>query len=397
MAWPTLVLRIAFASDPMSASPSWTVITSDLRSITTKRGRQHELNRMQAAVADLELNNRHGNYWPNNTGGSYYPNVKPNKRINLYAIYDAVTYHLFTGFLEDWNPAWIDEKGGLFPIVRPQCADLCANIARYDLNHAGYSQELSGIRIGNVLDHFGWPAGLRDLDAGQSQMQASGAMESVNAWEHLLNVQKSELGIIYIAGDGDVQFEDRHHRLKGAHLVSQATFGDDSGEKPYHGLRPRYGASQIYNDVRIKREGGNQQSAVDATSQTAYGKRSFSESGLFMTTDGEAADQANFILKTYKDPFFRTRELRIVPESHPADLWPQVLGREISDRITLRRNEADLDEDYFIEGIQHTIDIVNYTWETMWQLSCAEGIQQKFWALGVAGYSEIGETTYLCY
>ena len=396
MSWPTLTLQIAFASDPMAVTPSWTAVTSDLRRISIKRGRQHELNRMAAGIADLELDNQDGNYWPNNAGGDYYPNVKPGKRINLYAVYDAVTYHLYTGFIEDWNPRWVDEKGGLFPIVQPQCADLCANIARYYLNHAGYSQELSGTRIGNVLDHFGWPAGDRDLDAGQSYIQASGAIENENAWEHLITVQKSELGIIYIAGDGDVQFEDRHHRLKGSHLTSQATFGEDAGEKPYHGLNPRYGASQIYNDVRIKREGGSQQAATDSTSQTAYGKRSFSETGLLMTSDFEALDQANFIKKRYKDPFFRARSLRIVPESHPADLWPQVLGRKISDRITLRRNEATLDEDYFIEGIEHRIDLVKYTWETVWQLSAA-GAGGTYWTLGVAGMGELGQKTYLCY
>ena len=395
MAWPSLTLRIAFASDPMAASPSWTAVTSDLRSITIKRGRQHELNRMEAGIADLELNNRHGNYWPNSTGGSYYPNVKPNKRINIYAIYAAVTYHLFTGFIEDWNPAWVDQKGGLFPIMQPQCTDLCANIARYELNHAGYAQELSGKRVGHVLDDFGWPAGPRYIDAGQSQMIASGAMESVNAWEHLGLVQKSENGILYIMGDGDVKWEDRHHRLRGLHLVSQATFGDDTGEKPYHGLNPRYGASQIYNDIRIKREGGTQQAAIDSTSQTGYGKRSFSETGLLVPTDGEAKDQAEFLLQRYKDPFFRTRSLRIVPESHPADLWPQVLGRKISDRITLRRNEANLDEDYYIEGVRHRIDLVKYTWETVWQLSSVVGMQ--YWTLGRAGHSELGETTRLCY
>lgn len=396
MSFPTLTLRIAFASDPMVATPSWTDVTSTLRGTNTiKRGRQHELDRMQAAVADLELDNQQGNYWPNNAGGSYYPNVKPNKRINLYAVYNAITYHLYTGFIEDWNPAWIDQRGGLFPIVRPQCTDLLANIARYELNDGtGYSQELSGTRIGNVLDDFGWLGG-RDLDAGQSNMKASGALENANAQEHLIAVQKSEMGIIYIAGDGDVQFEDRHHRLKDPHLTSQATFGEDAGEKAYHGLQPRYGASQIYNDVRITREGGSQQAATDSTSQDDYGKRSYSETGLLMTTDLEAADQAHFILRRNKDPFQRARTLRIFPQSDPDNLFPQVLGREISDRITLRRNEADMDEDYFIEGIAHMIDLGNYSWETIWQLSAADTL--KYWALGVAGYGEIGETTYLCY
>lgn len=396
MSWPTLVLRVAFASEPMAASPSWTSITSDLRRIYTKRGRMQELDRIQTGIAKIDLDNQAGNYWPDNAGGSYYPNVKPGKRINLYAVYDAVTYHLFTGFVEDWNPDWIDKQGGLFPIVRPQCADLLGNLAHYDLNDGtGYAQELSGARVGNVLDDLGWPAADRDLDVGQSYMQATGALADQNALEHLITVQKSEQGIVYIAGDGHVQFEDRHHRLASPHTVSQATFGDDSGEKPYHGLEPRYGADTIYNDVRITRSGGSQQAVSDATSQAAYGKRSLSRTGLLMTTDNEALDQAGYLLKRYKDPALRTRSLTIIPETHPSDLWPQVLGREISDRITLRRNEASLDQDYFIEGIIHDIDLVNYTWETIWQLSEADS--QQYWCLGVTGYSEVGQTTYLCY
>ena len=396
MSFPTLTFRIAFASDPMAATPSWTTVTSDLRHASIKRGRQHVLNRMNAAVANFDLNNRHGNYWANNAGGSYYPNVKPAKRVNLYAVYNAVTYHLYTGFIEDWNPAWVEPKGGLFPIVRPSCVCLVGNLSRYEVNDGtGYSQEASGTRVGNVLDDLGWAAGARDLDAGQSNMKASGALANANAWEHLLSVQKSELGIIYLAGDGDLQFEDRHHRLKGAHLTSQATFGEDAGEKAYHGLEPRYGASEIYNDVNITRDGGTQQSAVDSPSQTSYGKRTFSETGLWMISDTEAADQANYILSNYKGPHFRARSIRIFPQSDPDNLFPQVLGREISDRITVRRNEASMDEEYFIEGITHKIDLLNRSWETTWQLSAAGGL--VYWALGVSGSGELGQKTYLCY
>ena len=134
MAWPTLVLRIAFASAPMATSPSWDAVTSSLRSIHIKRGRQHELDQISAGTAQLELDNRAGNYWPNNAGGDYSPNVLPGKRIQLYAVYGGVTYYLYTGFIEDWNPEWLVANAGLFPIVRPVCSDLCNNLANFDLN-----------------------------------------------------------------------------------------------------------------------------------------------------------------------------------------------------------------------------------------------------------------------
>lgn len=395
MAWPTLTLRIAFGSDPMDAVPVWTTITNDVRRIRIGRGRQHELNRMEAGTMSLELLNIHGNYWPLNAGGAYFPNVLPGKRVNLYAVYNAVTYPLYTGFIEDWNPDWLEQIGGLIPVVRPDCADLINNLANFDINSAGYPQELSGARVGKVLDEINWPAGARDLDAGQSQMQATGALADVNAMEHLFLVQKSELGIIYIASDGDIQFEDRHHRLVAPHTVSQGIFGDDLGENFYHGMEPKYGSDEIRNDIRITRSGGAQQSATDAASQTDYGKRSLSRTGLLMTTDLEASDQAHHMLRRYKDPALRNRLLKLIPERDPGRLWPHVLGREISDRITVRRNEANIDSDYMIEGITYDIDLVNHTWEVYWQLSDAES--QQFWMIGIAGFSEIGETTWVGY
>lgn len=547
MAWPVLTLRVAFASDPMDAAPAWTTITGDVRRIHIKRGRNHELNRMEAGTMSLELRNFHGNYWPFNVGGAYSPNVLPGKRINLYAVYNAVPYHLFTGFFEDYNPTWLYENTGLLPIIQPKCFDLINNLANYDLNNAGEAQELSGARVGNVLDELGWPnesagnfgndnaevlwmtiknqiratkfttdqkytataivarldgeAGVarnakgaiydsslnlvaetdevaigfgvawvtfnfplpislavgqdywfavwgtiggandillayhagginqfasdnilyngypdplvpdgygnfeasiyitykidRDLDAGQSLMQATGAQADIKAMEHLFKVQNSELGIIYIAGNGDVVFEDRAHRLRAPHTVSQAIFGDDLAENIYHGMQPRYGASDIRNDIRITRNGGVQQTGTDAVSQTAYGKRTFRRTGLLMTTDGEALDQANYLKKRYKAPALRNRILRVLPEREPNNLWPQVLGREISDRITVRRNEASIDSDYMIEGVEHDINMVDNIWVTRWQLSNADA--QKYWLIGVVGFSEIGLTTWVGY
>tara|TARA_Y100000310_G_C20659512_1_gene803906 strand:- start:170 stop:1357 length:1188 start_codon:yes stop_codon:yes gene_type:complete len=395
MALPTLTVRVAFGSDPFDAAPSWTDITHDVQSVYIKRGRQTELNRMEAGIAKIRLKNFQGNYWPNNTSGLYYPNVLPGKRVNIRALYNAVTYDLYTGFATGWPPSWLSSMGGQGPVVGINCADLIRNLAGYDLNTAGYAEELSGTRVGNVLDDAGWPAGLRDLDAGQSNIQASGAIADVKAMTHLFTVQDSELGIIYIAGDGDVQFEDRFHRLGSPHTVSQATFGDDLGENFYHGMEPEYDDDFIFNDIRITRSGGAQQTAGDAASVTAYGKRTHSKTGLLMTTDNEALDQADYKLKRYKDAALRARTLTVLGERDPGNLWPKLCGYDISTRITLRRNEATIDEDYFIEGIRHRIDIQNQEWQTAWQLSNAS--EQVYWALGVALYGELGETTWLAY
>jgi len=395
MTFPTMLVQVAFGSDPFDAVPVWSDITNDVRRILIKRGRQDELDRMEAGTCTIELDNSRGDYWPLNAGGAYSPDMLPGKRINIRATYSAVLYELYTGFAEAWTPLWLSRSGGQGPLTKLRGADVIKNLSRYDLNNAGYVAELSGTRIDNVLDDISWPAGDRDVDAGQSIMQATGAIADVKAMTHLFDVQKSELGIIYQAGDGDIQFEDRHHRLQGAHLVSQATFGDDLGEQHYHNLEPEYDDEFIYNDIRMTRTGGTQQAASDAASQTAYGVRSLTRTGLLLNADADADSQANYLLKRYKDPSLRPRRMLIKPERSPDNLWPKTLGYDISTRITLRLNEASIDSDYFIEGIIHDIDFVRHTWKTTWLLSDADS--QMYWILEVVGFSELESTTWLAY
>jgi len=387
-------VRVAFATAPFAAVPTWSEITGDVRRINIHRGRSHDLDRMEAGTATIELINLQGNYWPNNTSGLYTPNIKPGKRLNVRANYNSIDYDLYTGYCEDWTPRWLSATGGLVPVMQLTSSDLISNLSRLDLNEAvGFAQELSGTRVGNVLDKLSANIG-RDLDAGKSTMQATGDIADLKAMEHLFTLQKSELGIIYVAGDGDVQFEDRHHRLLN-HTTSLAVFGDDLGENFYHGMEPKFGDDYIYNDVNITRDGGDQQTATGAASQIDYGKRSLSRTGLLMIDDNVALDQAQYLLKRFKDPALAPRKLKVIGERDPAGLWPKLLGYDISDRITLRRNDADIDEDYYIEGVTQDINLVNRTWTVWWDLSNAD--EQGYWILGTVGFSELGTNTWLGY
>jgi len=62
----------------------------------------------------------------------------------------------------------------------------------------------------------------------------------------------------------------------------------------------------------------------------------------------------------------------------------------------MRLNQASLDGDYHIEGVNLSWAAVNaWGWEGKWELSSADS--QQYWAIGVAGFGEIGETTYVAY
>ncbi len=391
MAKPTIVARIAFASNPFVASPSWTTVTGDLVSCDIRRGRQNELDRMEAGTVVVVLNNMTGDYWPQNTGGANTPNVLPIKRINIQATYGGITYDLFTGYVESYEPLFLAPMSTKTQMVLSG-VDLIKNLSRLLLNDGtGYAQQVSGTRVANVLTSLGW-LGTTDLDTGQSTIVATGALANINGLDHLFAVQDSEAGIVYIAGDGHPQFEDRHHRVKGTHITSQATFGDGAGDMPYHGINISYDDQLIYNDIRMTRVGGIEQTSSDATSQTTYGARSLAKSQLLMTSDNDALAYAQYLKTRYKDPFLRVKSITIKPEADEANLYPKVLGYDISTRIHLHLSQAMINEDYFIEGVsQHYAQ--GEPWVTTWELSKAASYQ--YWQLGVAGFGELGTKTYL--
>ena len=248
-----------------------------------------------------------------------------------------------------------------------------------------------------MIDELGWPddGNHRDIDTGQTTLQATGALADFKALSHLQTVQKSELGYIFIGGDGKVVFHDRHARLKSPFTTSQATFGDDAAENRYKIIDPSFDDEYIYNDIRITRSGGTQQNAVDATSQDDYGKRSFTRTGLLMTLDLEAQSMANYLRSQYKAPVLRASRLILSPENDPANLWPKALNYDIGTRITVRLNQASIDEDYHIEQVQHDYMARTGVFRTSWQLSNANN--QKYWAINIVGFSEINETTRVSY
>jgi hypothetical protein len=282
-----------------------------------------------------------------------------------------------------------------------------------------FSQELSGSRINRVLDATGisgtflggeyWVVGdptagvlgsttklaselvgFRFIDAGQSQVQAGTVADT--ALEHMQAVAASEQGLLYIDGEGRLVFEDRHHRIK-CHSTSAATFGDGEGELPYLQFEATADDNWIYNDIRLTREGGSEQTASDATSQAAYGRRTYQKSGLLLTSDSETLSAARWLLALYKDWSMRSETLVLSGELSDG-MWPYALGIQPSDRVTVVRRPpgggAAISRDYFVEAVR-------YDWSpgylrVAWQLSPAS--LQEWWLLGTA---VLGKNTRLAY
>jgi len=108
MAWQ-ITIEVAFATQPMDPSPTWTDITQwvlQREGITRTWGRPNELGDVAPSVLTLTLNNRDGRFTRGYTSGAYFPNVKNGKRIRVSAVRSAVTYRRFDGHVNEWPTLW---------------------------------------------------------------------------------------------------------------------------------------------------------------------------------------------------------------------------------------------------------------------------------------------------
>lgn len=479
--FPSISVAIAFSTAPL-ATPAWTDVTPYLLyPLRIQRGRQYELAEIEAGTLDLSLNNLDRRFEPAWSGGPYYPNIRPGRRIRVQATWNSVIYDLYHGFIESWQPkedvrtgeAWIEVRAadafGLFgrtsvrtvllwhapwpsvttdvmvvrqpggrkivltantitgyesveihgvdtsgvsrietPVIGatpytstytyatitklrifgPSAAN--AGTATLDvIAESQFPSEYSHWATHTLLNAAAWPAADRSIEGGQSLLQAYSA-DSDDVLTVLKRIAESENGTMFMGRDGRVVFQDRHARITS---TSVATFGDGPGELPYGDVTWSVEDTRIANEVSITRAGGATQTAIDIASQEDYGIRSLSKSGLLISSDLEALSAATWLLRRYKAPGLRAARLSIDGAADPATLWPLLLPRELSDRITVIRRPAagiTYQQDVFIEAMQISIDTT--AWRSDWQLSPAGN--ETAWVLGSA---LLGVDTYLVY
>ncbi len=114
----------------------------------------------------------------------------------------------------------------------------------------------------------------------------------------------------------------------------------------------------------------------DSTSQTAYQKRTLELDAKYATSADKAQDYCNYAIGKYKDP---RAELSMSIMNQDAVTLIQILSREISDRITVVNTELGVNDDYFIDYMEHGISMSGLLHTVTYRL--ADTINEDFWCL----------------
>jgi hypothetical protein len=446
-------------------------VTADTKYARFSRGKDSQLGGIaQTGTAELRLRNLVGKYTPENATGPLYGYLLPRRPVWIYAEVkgESTVRNLFYGYIENLtvHPYYTEKD------VYINAVDGFDYLARQELETALWKSTLSGTVVDNILTAAGWSAGKRSLDAGQTVIPYAYWHQEMSLGA-LREIEKSELGFVYIDGAGNFVFEDRHHRYKSPHLTSQATFANSMQKITYD-----YCAKDIYNIIRATitpwelqslseiwryretpgiPEGGTieiwadfdyfvdaittpvattdytansnedgsgtdltasvvitmtsfAQSALlsiknnaavmayitllklrgtwydaktqttrkaeDTTSQTAYQKRTYTIDGKYLTSANVAQDFCDYLLSKWKDP---QSEINIDLVNKNDTLWQKIITLNISDRVTVTHTALGVDDDFFINRMEHEITEGGRLHRVTWGLSLADA--ETYWCL----------------
>lgn len=253
----------------------------------------------------------------------------------------------------------------------------------------GSQDDLTGARFTAILTAINWPDNLRDIDAGNTKLNRQNATQTV--LQLLQEVADTEAGDVLIGEDGTVIFADRYHQLAGTTAItSQATFDATTLSNPFAEVEVKYDDELVGNVVRVSRKNtvaatgdaliGTTVVVSNVESQSLFGARYLDRELPVPSTVGsdtsygtdQAKGIAGFLASVYATPELRPASITIAPQRSETALFPQVLGRKILERVTVKfavPGTGTLEKDCFIDGVSH--NITPESWSTTFDLKSA--------------------------
>jgi hypothetical protein len=330
-------------------------ITDRLVTTTVRRGKNNALDRIDAGIVTITVDNSDREFDPLYEAGPYYGQLIPRRSVRVSAN-DAP---VFRGFIDDFD---IQYEPGKQSVVQIQVSDAFSVLANSGLEEFTPSSELSGARINTVLDRpeVDWPADQRDIDPGNSVMLDTDVAEGTGTLEYLQLVSNSEFGTLFLAKDGKITYRERNAVPNTPNLV----FSDEIVAGVYTGIQFAdvnivYGSENLYNRITLENADAIPDTAFaeDADSQAVYGPRALEQTGLLIQDPAQLQFLADFLLARYKEPQYRFETVTVVMDTITEVNQDAVLDLEIGDIVLVRFEPSDIPpaiEQYCrIIGINH--------------------------------------------
>jgi hypothetical protein len=210
-----------------------------VRGITCSFGRDRAsqlTGKSKAGTLRATLDNRSGDYNQFNSSSPIYGNILPGRPVRLLGTSTTQSDQaIWQGYLLRITPQVF--LGGDATAILEATGPL-GQINLDQIEVAMVTSQRTDQVVDDILDAAGWAAGssYRTLDSGKTTISRYWKSQSY-AIPALQEVESTEGGFIREGKDGKIIFDNRHHRLSGVGLTSQATYSDASdAARVYSGL-----------------------------------------------------------------------------------------------------------------------------------------------------------------
>jgi hypothetical protein len=309
-------------------------ISSRLVSVAIRRGKSQALDRVDAGIATITVDNFDRLFDPLYEDGLYYGQLIPRREV----VISSKGYPVFNGFIDDFD---IQYEPGKKSVVSIAVSDAFSVLANSSLDEVVPPSELSGARIERVLDlpEVGWPLERREIDTGNTLMLDSVVNEGTGTLSYLQLVETSEFGTIFISREGNVVFRERNSVPNVIDVVFANTTVDPLlTAVPFIDVNIVYGSENLYNRIFLENDEAIPEEgfAEDLDSQALYGVRAYDKSGLLVQNASDLQFLSDYLLERFKQPQYRFETVTVSLDNISAEQQNLVLDLEIGDIVQVK-------------------------------------------------------------
>lgn len=266
-------------------------VSNQVDKVDVKRGRDPQADQFQTGQLTLRIVDQNGDFNPQNTASPYYGLLNPMRKVQITATFAGITYPIFSGFITGYSTTTPKDVGEVvYTTITAVDAFRLAQNAQISTVTGATAGQLSGARINKILDAIGWPNSMRDIDAGQTTMQADPGTPRTSL-EAMKTVEISEYGALYVDASGSFIFQDRAFTTSSVN-GTPVNFNDNGTGISYANAVWLLNDVLVYNSAQITRTGGTTQSASNQASIDKYFIHSYNQQNLLMETDTDALNYA---------------------------------------------------------------------------------------------------------
>jgi hypothetical protein len=333
-------------------------VSNVVDSVTIKRGRNPQVDEFQTGTLTLRIVDESGAFNPQNPGSPYFGLLDPMRKVSISATYAGVTYPMFSGFITSYTTTEPRNATDVaYTTIQAVDAQRLAQNAQIATVTGATAGDLSGTRINQILDMISWPASMRDVDSGLTQLQNDPGNPRTSL-AALQTVTNSEYGAFYVDATGSFVFQDRS--VTTASIGGTPTvFNDNGTDIAYANAVWRLDDTLVFNQANVTRTGGTVQSATNAASVAKYFAHTYNIQNLLMQTDAVALDYARAYVASRAETSVRCDaiELDLYTDNYANGILA-ALDLDFFDPVTITTNQpgsSTLTKTLQVFGVAHTV------------------------------------------